>query len=49
MLSIFLTSLSGLLLFAMGFYFGHQIGSTRHIREQLTKARINNVHSGRAE
>ena len=41
MLSIFLTTLSGLLLFAMGFYFGNQMGSTRHIREQLAKVRIN--------
>lgn len=39
MLSIFLTTLSGLLLFAMGFYFGNQIGGTRHIREQLEKVR----------
>ena len=39
MLSIFLTTLSGLILFAMGYYFGHQIGSTRHIREQLAKIR----------
>ncbi|MDH5369652.1 MAG: hypothetical protein OEW99_06485 [Gammaproteobacteria bacterium] len=41
MLSIFLTSLSGLILFIMGYYLGNQIGSTRHIRKQLTKARIN--------
>jgi hypothetical protein len=42
MLSIFITTLSGLILFIMGYYFGHQIGSTRHIREQLEKVRINN-------
>ncbi len=42
MLSIFVTALSGLILFIMGYYFGHQIGSTRHIREQLTKIRTNN-------
>ena len=41
MLTIFLTTLSGLLLFAMGFYFGNQVGSTRHIREQLAKVRSN--------
>lgn len=41
MLSLFLTTLSGLLLFAMGFYFGNQIGSTRHIRDQLAKVRTN--------
>lgn len=39
MLSIFITGLSGLLLFIMGYHFGHQIGSTRHIRKQLTKVR----------
>ena len=39
MLSIFLASLSGLILFIMGYYFGHQIGSTRHIRKQLAKIR----------
>lgn len=39
MLSIVLTSLSGLILFVMGYYFGHQIGSTSHIREQLAKIR----------
>lgn len=42
MLPIFLTSLSALILFAMGYYFGHQIGSTRHIRQQLAKVRPNN-------
>ncbi len=42
MLSIFLTTLSGLILFIMGYYFGHQIGSTRHIRKQLTKVRTDN-------
>jgi len=42
MLSIFITALSGLILFIMGYYFGHQIGSTRHIREQLEKVRTNN-------
>ena len=41
MLSIFLTTLSGLILFIMGYYFGHQIGSTRHIRKQLAKVRPN--------
>jgi len=39
MLSILLTSLSGLVLFIMGYYFGHQIGSTRHIRQQLAVVR----------
>lgn len=39
MLSIFIATLSGLILFIMGFYFGHQIGSTRHIREQLAEVR----------
>lgn len=39
MLSIILTTLSGLALFFMGYYFGHQLGSTRHIREQLAKVR----------
>lgn len=39
MLSIFFATLSGLILFVMGYYFGHQIGSTRHIREQLAKVR----------
>ena len=42
MLSIFLTALSGVLLILMGFYFGHQIGSTRHIRENLAKIRTKN-------
>ena len=40
MLSIFITTLSGLLLFTMGCYLGYQIGNTRSIREQLAKARI---------
>lgn len=39
MLSIFLASLSGLIFFIMGYYFGHQIGSTSHIRQQLEKVR----------
>ena len=39
MLSIFLTTLSGLILFIMGYYLGHQFGTTRHIREQLAKVR----------
>ena len=39
MLSIFLTTLSGLILFVMGCYLGHQVGSTRHIREQLAKVK----------
>ncbi len=42
MLPIFLTTLSGLVLFVMGFYFGNQIGRTRHIREELAKIRTNN-------
>lgn len=42
MLSIFLTTLSGLALFIMGFYLGNQMGSTRHIREELEKVRTNN-------
>ena len=41
MLSIFLSAFSALILFIMGYYFGHQIGSTRHIREQLAKVRPN--------
>lgn len=39
MLSILLTSASGLILFVMGYYLGHQIGSTRHIREQLASVK----------
>ena len=39
MLSIFITTLSALAIFSMGFYFGHQIGSTQHIRQQLAKVR----------
>jgi len=39
MLSIFLATLSALAIFFMGYYFGHQIGSTHHIREQLAKIR----------
>lgn len=42
MLPIFLTTLSGVLLFVMGFYFGHQIGSTRHIRRNLAEIRTKN-------
>ncbi len=41
MLTIFLTTLSGLVLFAIGFYLGDQVGSTRHIRKQLEKVRSN--------
>ena len=44
MLSIFFATLSGLILFVMGYYFGHQIGSTRHIREQLAKVRPTKRH-----
>ena len=44
MLPIFITSLSGLILFIMGYYFGHQIGSTRHIRKQLAKVRRNDKY-----
>ena len=39
MISVFFATLSGLILFVMGYYFGHQIGSTRHIREQLAKVK----------
>lgn len=39
MLTIFLTTLSGLILFAMGCYLGYQVGSTRPVREQLAKVR----------
>lgn len=39
MTSIFLTTLSGLILFVMGCYLGYQVGSTRHIRQQLAKVR----------
>ena len=39
MLSIFLATLSALVIFFMGYYFGHQIGSTHHIREQLARVR----------
>ena len=41
MSSIYLTTLTGLILFMMGCYLGYQIGSTRHIREQLAKVRTN--------
>jgi len=44
MLSIFLVTLSGLILFVMGYYLGHQFGSTRHIREQLAETRTNTEH-----
>ena len=40
MLSLLITTLSGLFLFAMGCYLGYQVGSTRSIREQLAKAKI---------
>lgn len=40
MLPIFITTLSGFLLFAMGCYLGYQVGCTRSIREQLAKARV---------
>lgn len=39
MLSIFFAALSALVIFIMGYYFGHQIGSTHHIREQLARVR----------
>ena len=39
MLSVSLTILSGLILFIVGCYLGHQVGCTRHIREQLAKVR----------
>lgn len=41
MTSIFLTTLSGLILIVMGCYLGYQVGSTRHIRQQLAKVRAN--------
>lgn len=39
MSSIFLTTLFALILFVMGCYIGYQVGSTRHIRQQLAKVR----------
>ncbi len=42
MLSIFLATLSALVIFFMGYYFGHQIGSTSHIRENLAEIRARN-------
>ena len=44
MLALFITTLSGLLLFAMGCYLGYQVGCTRSIREQLAKARVKSKH-----
>ena len=41
MLSILLSTASGLLLLIIGYYFGHQIGSTQHIRQELAKLRKN--------
>ena len=43
MLSIFIIGLSGILLFTVGYYLGHQIGSTNHIREELAEAKTSNV------
>ena len=39
MLSIFMIGLSGVLLFMVGYYLGHQIGSTDHIRQDLERVR----------
>jgi hypothetical protein len=42
MFSIFLAALFAFLIFIMGYYFGHQIGSTNHIRENLAEIRARN-------
>ena len=41
MLSIFYITATAAL-FALGYYLGHQIGSTRHIREHLAEVRAKN-------
>lgn len=45
MLSLLVISLSGLVLFSAGYYFGHQIGSTHHIRQRLAEVRKNSSDS----
>lgn len=43
-MSLLLIALSLIALFSMGYYFGHQIGSTHHIRQELAKSRNNNLN-----
>jgi len=39
MLSLLTSPLLILIIFAAGYYFGYQTGTTRHIREQLARVR----------
>ena len=43
MLSMVFITLFGLFLFIAGYYFGHQIGRTQHIRQQLSETRKNRI------
>ena len=39
MLTLVTTIVAGLLLFVLGYYLGHQIGCTEHIRKRLNRDR----------
>lgn len=39
MLSLIIAVIAGLLLFVLGYYFGHQMGCTEHIRKRLSRDR----------
>ena len=41
MLTLFISSVAGLLLFLLGYYLGHQMGITEHIRKRLSRDRRN--------
>jgi len=41
MLSLLISPLLILIIFAAGYYFGYQTGATRHIREQLARVKKN--------
>jgi uncharacterized membrane protein YciS (DUF1049 family) len=41
MFSLLLITLTCICLFTAGYYFGHQIGSTHHIRQRLSESRKN--------
>lgn len=39
MLTVFITVIAGLFLFLLGYYLGHQMGCTEHIRRRLNRDR----------
>ena len=39
MLTFLITAIAGLFLFVLGYYLGHQMGCTEHIRKRLSRDR----------